>query len=1572
MELSNIITAADVHNIGNTQTSWLDPESWSNRLGTVGKFAVTSILSGANSFYNTGATVASWAGYNVAQNDTNEWISAIDSDYGAYYRQNKESVDLAGFVLSSLVPGLGGIKALHAGQMALKTARATGLIGGNLSRASGMLVPDVAKYTTLASQQINQSTAAVKLLNVNTAKAIGSGFWQNTLEAAAFETAVQATMFKSPVLEQQDISDIATNIAVGGALCFVITGAFTTAGIFGKIKQAVRLEDAAQKPFVSRPQFVEATSPAEKIISLDWDSQMSAVPVKILNAKGDEVVNNYAVNKSLYEDKIRKNNNDKRTAIHQMAGGDTDLANLLANASHGASAQQTFENFSGAKSIVRAFEKSKEEVAFAAAIKKGEIPETTPAARWVQNIGENPGATFTEAPLLPSLGDLHKGQKAVLSKVHEYGFTPKKQWNALELKGPKAHLEAEARYIWAAQATTKLADNQVINRYDIPLLEKAYQEGKLDIKIQDPSDPLNVITPASTKELWELVKESKEFVANRLLEDFSLKKGAHIPIEQGTAGAAKIVNVRQARLEGTISNDEYADFLAHQDIAAKYKEDLRSKGLTEGGAENIDPMYLPKYAKIVYDVSKDLSNTTENVADAIVHFKEQQRLYVESAKFVAAKVLGKRAESLLDISDTALWQASRTGSGAGLFSFQNGNYGSLDSSMAFIGSITQAAKQDLRKKVTDALEAPLVRLAGKQEAAIEFEAINQQVSRSTKQWTYDAERGALVSVEKNAQIDPDIIPITNIETRDAIQAHIEQAGQRTDSMREIRASQGHTDFKNANVFRPIRPNPKDYPHFAFVVDTQVTGTGHMTMLHAASEKELAALIDKAKSLPGYKVHTKTDVEEFKKARGEYEFQRTLHENYINSDLSSKGIYSNFFPKTDPQKIVDDILQQHYRESDTLVSETIRLRYEPQFNYLEDLGRAYGKADTSRFASRSEILEKTSDNPFFNYIKTALDISKASEHSLIHGANKLLDEAVSKAVGAIRQTFQGVKSPEELDKINTLLDQYGMKPAYHDAALDLLSNHSAPKGELTKFVRKANAILSRFTLGLDPLNAVNNAIGSNILRMTELRHITKAIESGDTEIAGELANIAKVKLPGVGEDMLAPTKLVAKAIGNFWSDNGTLIDKYKNLGYIRDRVEQLKLLVDDFTLKGTESVADLDKRINTGFQRAKLLAEDLGDKGEKLTGNKFAEEFNRFISANVMDQITEIAKKKGLMSEAESQAYINTFVNRVEGNILASQRPLIFQGPIGQAIGLFQSYQFNLLQQLFRYSAEGSKKDLATLLGLQSTLYGLQSLPGFQFINTHIVGQLSGNKEHRDAYDAVYGTAGKTAGDWMLYGIPSNILHANIYSRGDINPRQITVLPTSMQETPLVAGWGKFLLNMYETSKKIGGGGNVWESLKQGLEHNGISRPLAGFAQVLQAADGGQVYSTSNKGSILFSNDLMSWSSLVRLAGGRPLDEAVTNDALYRVKTYEAARRGQLQGLSETVKSTLIQDSSASEAQILTFAQRYAELGGKQAGFNKWMMDMYRSANVSQSQQLEQSLKNPFSYKMQLLMGGNDE
>lgn len=1599
-QFPSYLGAADNHNLGNTGTSWLEPETYITKFGNAGKFIAASILSGANSFYQTGVQVGRWAGADIEADSTEGFISSVDSDLGMYYRANKESADLAGFVLGSIVPGLGGVKVLNAGQNALRAAKFEGFIGRNLSKATGLLAPDVQKYVRFASNEINSSLSATKLLNVNTVRAIGAGFWQNTLEAAAFETVVQATMFKSPILEQQDIGDIVTNVAIGGVVGGVIGAAFTTPGIFGKLKQAVGEDKVARLPFTERPQFAEITKPSERISALAWDAETSAIPVILKDADGDPVYNNFAVNKTLYEDKLRKNFNDIRTEIHKLIpGGDKDLGNIIANASAPAIdsttglykagyAQGYFDSFSGAVAIARPNQLTSAEIAMNTALKTGKATESNLAVRYVKVIGENAGQVLDAPPALLSIADTVMDQSAVFKAVKEFKFSSKQMWNAAELSGSKAHIEAEARQIWASKVLPKIPEDALIHEFDLPMLERMYEDklwgGKIRIsRGEGPS--LEVFTPQSAQELFDLIKESKLESAVRLLEKMSLE--GNIPIEQGTAAIAKITNTKLSWLEGDKLVSEFDDLFAHQADAVSYLKTLEVKGLTTKGSEVTDPLLLPKHAKVVYEIDKNIKGLHENIADAMTFYQAQQKLYNETAKVAVAKVLGNGAENLPDITTSMTARMDHVSASAGMVSFANSNYGTWGSTMQWIGAQVRGFKQAARKNVEESLQGPLIRLAQKPEAALEFESINQKVSRSGKQWIVHEEDGASYLVTKESKLalqgSEEIPPVSvseleaaavirmeNAETVEAVNAHIATSGKRTNNFRDIRAAQGKEDLKDPEIFRPIRPDLKQYPHFAFVKDPAVTGSGHVTMIHAASEKELNALLDKVPAK--YQKLLKTDVEEFKRARQEYEFSRTLHENYLDSEMAAKGVFSNFFPKSSPDKIVDDILQRHLRESDVLVTETVRLRYEPQFNLLEDLGDQYSKAEKSKFASREDVIRKTTDNVYYNHIKTALDVSNLNEHNLLHGFNKMLDTAASKAVGAIQETFRGIKSPEELETINAMLDKYGMKPAYYGSALQALANHTAPRGALTAFVRKANSLLSLFTLGLDPLNSLNNAVGANILRMSELRHLTDAVKAGNTEVAGALGELAKIRLPGTGDEILAPTKLVSKAIANFWKDDGTLIAKYKADGIIKDRVEQLKLLADDFTLKGTETVAELDTRVRGAFGKAKALLEAGAEKGEKLSANKLAEEFNRFVSANVMDQITEIARKNNLLDEATSKAYINTFVNRVEGNITASQRPLVFQGPIGQAIGLFQSYQFNLMQQLFRYIGEGTKKDLAMMAGLQSTLYGIQSLPAFQFMNTHIIGQLSGNKEHRDLYDATYGIAGKDAGNFVLYGIPSNILQTNIYSRGDINPRQITILPTSLQEIPLVQGWGKFLMNMKETAGKIAGGGAVWESMLQGMEHNGVSRPLAGFAQTLRGLKDGQVTSTQSNGNILYQNDLMSWASIVRMAGGRPLDEAVTNDALFRVKTYDAARRKDMASLAEKVKTSLIQGAQPTQEAVNQFAEKYAELGGKQAGFNRWMVGLYKDTNVSQAQQLQGSLTNPFAYKMQLLIGGQDE
>lgn len=1599
-EVPLYLQGADLHNIGNSGQSWFDPTTWGDRLSNGFSFAATAVASGVAQLYNTGVTVGKMAGADLDEIDTGKLITEFDSDLGKYYSQNKDSADMWGFILSSFVPGSAGVKIFNAGQKVVEGAVVGGKIAGNMANATKLLVPRTEMYIQEAAQAINQSQATFSAINQAGIKALLSGVQQNALEAMAFETAVQATMFKSPVLENQSVGEVIANIALGGAVGGVIGGVIQGVGTVGKISKQVKAYELSTKEDTARRGIQAMNDPAATIaLRADELAEGTKIPPLAAGATPEEQAL-YIKRVKDVEDRNMRDALEIRTNFNKLnPSEDKTVSNLAADMQAGQTGEQTAEWISHTKKVVRVGQETAEEAAanaeVKAALKENRAPDLGGhQVSYLKVTGEGAGTAVDAEPAILRWADrvhVREGEKlvdAVNRAVDNYGFRLGKIWDPTDLKLgttqlktslKELHAEAEARYIWAMD---RVRDLPKIGEFfahgnDLPMVQRALQDGRLDLRIIDNSGKTVKDGFASRQEMFEYLRDTKLEVANSLME---ANKAPLLKAKLEAEAVAKIVDTRLSRLMGTIHPDETRDFFATRTATEDLAAFRKAKGLPDFKEGEGSAFYQPSYIKLVKDVPEQMLNG--HVVDALAFYKAQEVKFTQDMERVIAKNAAAVYDQLPTIPEKLLWSANKVGESARFASYANGGYGTLGSVMQAIGSATRKLKESFRKETGDTFTGVLTALGKNQDAVVEFNTINQTVTRSAKLWVrHTDEKGvehlittdARTALQKNPEwvlddvADLGAIEITNPETAQAIDAMISRTQKRTLAYKELRAAQGKTDNKVEDVFRPIRPDPKDYPNFAFVVDPKVTGQGHVTMIFASTPEKLSQLATKAEQT-GYKVRFKEDTEEFKRAYGDYEYAKTLHESYIDSDLKNRGVFSEHFTKTDPQKTIDDVLRQHMREDDVLAMELVRGKNQKAFDFLEDQGKAYSKIESSKFGGSIRDVEAKGKNPYTDYIKTALDISN-TQSSMLYGFNKMLDDAVSKAVSAIKS--MPARSTADLEQINKSLQFYGVDTAFRGTADELLINHTAPKGELTKFVRSANAILSKLTLGLDPLNALNNAIGANVLRGTELTQITRAISSGNSELAGELSKLAKVALPGGVGEITSPSKLVAGAIKNFFADgkDGPLHTRYKASGYIKDLTTQFHDIIDDFTLKGTETVQDLTTRTNRAIAKLNSMSET----GEKLTGNALAEEFNRFVSADVMRQITDLAEKHNLLTRAESHAYINTFVNRVEGNTIASQRPLVFQGPVGQAVGLFQSYQFNLMQQLFRYTAEGTAKDTAMLLGLQGTFYGLNGLPGFQFMNQHVIGTMSGNKKHIDAYDAVYAGAGKQVGDLVMYGLPSDLLRANLYSRGDINPRHLTVIPTSIPDIPFVGALGKLLGSMKDTADRIGAGGQVWESMLQGLEHNGVSRPLAGLAQTLQAAGpGGQVYSTTSKGSILFSNDLMSWATAVRIAGGRPFDEAIVNDGLFRIHSYQQADREKRKDLASAIKTAGIQGNTPDESSMVRFAQAYAASGGKQMNFNKFMMNEMKAANTNEANKIVSQLQNPLAQKVQILMGGSPE
>ena len=1595
-EAPNYLQAADMHNIAAENSSVFDDIG--QALNNAPSFLAVSVASGLNSFYNSGVAISNiFAGENdqMDYRDTKEYIAEFDDNLGKYYEQNKSAADLTGFIGTSLIPGLVGIKALRAGQSALRAATA-GELGSNFRYATNLLAPTMETFVKREAADLAAKSASFSFGNANALKALGAGSWQGVLESLAFETAVAATMFKSPILEQMDFGDIVKNIGFGTLIGGGIGTLGAAAGTYFGVKRLLTNADSRQVGAVASTQLTSSaadTLHSDRIVAAAADKQMltqEITPEMILARKqsqgetgqslsADAIAAEVSKVNKLREANIIKLDNEIRSGVRTIAKDDA-LGNDFADLVGKLGAQGTQDTFQNLKTLTRISEKSSFEKRVRNLIDEGLARTKGQAAKQItdenfitirMHSGEI-GETIGGSPGIARLADKYTPDQIRKLAVKN----PAKLNQRTDFRTVKNAEEVELRWYNARTSTLPFNKNAVIGTHDLPFLEKAIRDKADNITVGNSKNALD-------NQLISGQDAIKKYYETAKAEVIEAQKG----LKHHTNFIELASDVRRDFIEGTPKS---IDPVINYNAQASYAEEL-----SQFLGKPVSPADLhlkPRFAKATYN-TEPVSDEAGHLLQGMALIKYREKLAREATDKVFVKFAGELGRAFPEISEDLLRSANRTGTGAGTFTNAGGSYGSLEATTSYIGGLTSELTRARVNALTDQMNPVAVRLVQSPEDAVRFSTLNEIIANTPEKFVLSDAGHALiprkirdyqralaegedVSPPQLFRGTPEEIPLETDVLKDAVSLHIGMNGKRNTEWKELNAVQGNTDNKALDVFVPVRPNPRDYRHVAFVKDETLVGVGHTKMLFANSTKELEDQI--AKVPAEYKVYTKGQSEEFYNARGEYVYDKTLHDNYIDHDLLSRGISSRFFPQTDPQKIVNGWLQDHVAKENTIIKQMVLAKYEKETNELKRLGDQFTNVSGSKTGKDSvtDVLTSGDKNPYTAQIKAMLNITKTDEVPLLNTLNQTLDRYVSKAWQKAEDIFvdKGGKFTEEkADMINNVFEDLGFKTAYYDSAINLMANSSVPRGTLTSFVRKSNAFLTTTILRLDPFNALNNLLGNTVLFSSELKSLTKAIESKSVEGAGELANIMKIGVPGVdGALITSPSKLISNSFARLHGDGReALLAEYKLRGLLPDLSDQYYKSLDAMTLSGSESVRDLSRK----SEQLSQAWEAFGKAGERLTGNRWTEQFNRLIAADVVKQITEVGVKNGVLDEKLAWTYVNTFVNRVNGVVRAAERPLMFQGPIGQAMGLFQSYQFNLMQQMFRYVGEGNGKAVAMAIGLQGSVYGGSSLPGFNLINSSLVGNASGNPEHKDLYSATNILFGKQGSEWLMYGVPSNILRASLFTRGDTNPRTWSIVPnpTNPGDIPFINAFSKVFSSTAQTMADVKGGAPVWNSFLNGIEHMGLSRPLAGLAQTARAFtnEDGKVLSTQANGTITGTNDLLSWATLTRVAGAKPIDEAIASNAYFRVQGYMVADREKRMKLGTALKLNLQGGGSVDGEQVEQFAARYAELGGRQTGFNTWMMEQYKNTDRGRAAALAQKLDSPYARYMQEIMGGRD-
>ena len=1661
-----------------------------SRIGdAVTKGIPAAALSGGLSIYNT---FQNYTGGDAVE--TADFIQKTDADWGDYYKQHTDAVDMVGFVGTSLIPGTIGVKAL-------KLAR-SGQALGSVGRALNLTASRKNYYLEQAMKEVATDGGTIKsILSANRARQLGWEAADQALMSTAFELAVAGTMNDSPVFDGDTVKDFAWNVALGTGIGGVVGGALGSIGAKGILKTLSedinvrkRMVDTVFDPermglskgtetllfaesiaklpdAITGLNFKYKYDGVGKTLGLDLTDTLQATKDRAVKtaegnlgikfnelASGEEVVgqayrdflqrgmlaakeagkttdeqieliNGYLANvnriKPISLDqmeidakKFYATLNPSGTALADMfslkrvPGVTGKVPYILAPDVKGS--DLIVENFidTGFKSLKDAWRTG---IKTDVIIMPNGRAAINPKSEKVRRLMENPNkvnmfvdlqnGSLADEAVVHFADTVQKGKTLFGPSSVSVGAREYRQAQSALLDLATPAVSASARFAWASQLSiTQLMNftKGTIDSADLPMLSRAVELANefgiatlQKLKIMDngvATDLLNI--------------DLKSFVSAKKMELLAAELGKGVHYDTRHIGAH--LNASQDFIDDAITRN-----FAPPKTGSAVIPDLPTADALR-----------PKTVVVEWDFSQTaaimdpLFAYKQNMGPAFQATLELSRQYQLAASTPIREnafqsALGSYASRFLKIGDNTASESSQSGAGAGIFTSSNADYGNTAKlRVQESGKNVQLVSQQMRDDAIESLSSYVNRLrdsvAGNQELGVltnalrksEFRYVfddtignslsgqgsNQLVSTKVlavmRKEGVDAQTalGILQSTDNTVPRVPHILNIANNDVADFIRAHTALNTTRQDKFGTLYNASGLTRGPTVPGIIYVPPvNTVKYPFHAFVRTKEQVGiTSETTMITAKSEAQLRELVDRVDGTK-YDVHFKRDTDMYFKAKGEYDYSMTLNESQINSDLVRVGKMADHFPESNFENVMTDYLEFHAKQSEKLVRTAVQVRDRQFFSEMRHLSDNYRVVSESVTKGIGSLFKKKVEDPFGDYIKTALNISKQQEFPLLDSLNDFVDkvslaagDAISKAFSPTADKLSKTKPWEEVDAISK---SYGLGTPYADSSdavsAYMAANQGFPKNVIRETLQKANMLLANFTLRLDFANSLVNIISTPIMLGTELSSIKRMV-ADDAAMAGKLNELRSIKVPGQDYSVPGTTKLIGNAINNFFgADKATRVQRYTELGAIKDITKSYYEVLEDISINSAVNPNAWNAKVNGAV-----------DKMAKYTANNFSEELTRFVSADVMAQLTDPIVAAGKMSLKEQDAYISTFVNRVQGNYITSQRPIVFQGTTGAAVSLFQTYAFNVLQQLHRHVEAGDKRTLAIFAGLQSTVFGFNGLPFFDAVNTHLIGSMiSNNPEHKDAYNMLP-SFNKELGDWMLYGTASAFplfggSMPALYSRGDINPRHVTILPTNPLDVPAVNASLKLVDTVYTFGKNLAGGVDMSSAMLQGLEHQGINRPLAGFAQLLAGR------STTTKGSLIsaandfqttallgsISERMVDYGGVSRLLGARPMDEAVALSAHYRQKGYEALDRTRLANLGSRVKASLYNNEAPSDEDLETFMASYVKSGGRIENFSQSMQRWSKDANVSVVNQMAQKLGSQTSQRFQELMGG---
>ena len=316
------------------------------------------------------------------------------------------------------------------------------------------------------------------------------------------------------------------------------------------------------------------------------------------------------------------------------------------------------------------------------------------------------------------------------------------------------------------------------------------------------------------------------------------------------------------------------------------------------------------------------------------------------------------------------------------------------------------------------------------------------------------------------------------------------------------------------------------------------------------------------------------------------------------------------------------------------------------------------------------------------------------------------------------------------------------------------------------------------------------------------------------------------------------------------------------------------------------------------------------------------------------------------NENDAFMFAHKIMTEMIGDYRPSNKPQMFQGALGVPLGMFQTYMLNYYRRLYSYIERGDLRTLAVQYAMQASIYGAQTVPGFDVYANTFASNYDGTSNPIDNFRKTYGDQ---VGDWFMYGTLSNIPKflagpdggIAFYPRGDVN---FNAPPTALQlqNAPAFKAAATAFKGANAVIDMFRNGGHYSnQQMLEIMSHYSLNRTSRNIFEIAAGVK------TDRSGAVVESDTRDMLGITARLLGATKMLTQKQQETYYRQAGTEHSQQTIRDRLNLSTRA-LIQGGDLSVENLQGVVRDYLESGGNPAYFGAWVRNNAVIASASRN------------------------